>query len=83
MIACGLSVFNHLFIIRKYAASRSDAMKILLISDIHANIYALHAVEQAEKSWDEVWCCGDVHVTQYVTKTRKTALRKAAKEYFY
>jgi predicted phosphodiesterase len=60
MIACGLSVFNHLFIIRKYAASRSDAMKILLISDIHANIYALHAVEQAEKSWDEVWCCGDL-----------------------
>lgn len=35
-------------------------MKILLISDIHANIYALHAVEQAEKTWDEVWCCGDL-----------------------
>lgn len=34
-------------------------MKILLISDIHANIDALRAVEQAE-TWDEVWCCGDL-----------------------
>lgn len=34
-------------------------MKILLISDIHANIDALQAVERAEK-WDEVWCCGDL-----------------------
>jgi len=35
-------------------------MKILLISDIHANIHALHAVEQEERIWDEVWCCGDL-----------------------
>lgn len=34
-------------------------MKILLLSDIHANICALHAIEQAE-TWDEVWCCGDL-----------------------
>lgn len=35
-------------------------MKILLISDIHANIHALRAVERAERTWDEVWCCGDL-----------------------
>lgn len=34
-------------------------MKILLISDIHANIDALRAVEQVE-TWDEAWCCGDL-----------------------
>lgn len=34
-------------------------MKILLISDIHANICALHAIEQAEMC-DEIWCCGDL-----------------------
>ena len=34
-------------------------MKILLLSDIHANIFALRAIEQAE-AWDEVWCCGDL-----------------------
>jgi len=34
-------------------------MKILLLSDIHANIFALRAIEQAE-TWDEVWCCGDL-----------------------
>lgn len=34
-------------------------MKILLMSDIHANIDALRAVEQAE-TWDEIWCCGDL-----------------------
>lgn len=35
-------------------------MKILLISDVHANIHALRAVERAEKIWDDVWCCGDL-----------------------
>lgn len=35
-------------------------MKILLISDIHANIHALRAVEQAERTWDAVWCSGDL-----------------------
>ena len=35
-------------------------MKILLISDVHANIQALRAVEEAEKSWDAVWCLGDM-----------------------
>ena len=34
-------------------------MKILLVSDIHANIHALRAIEQAE-TWDEIWCCGDL-----------------------
>lgn len=34
-------------------------MKILLLSDIHANFDALRAVERAE-TWDEVWCCGDL-----------------------
>lgn len=35
-------------------------MKILLISDVHANIHALEAVERAEQRFDEVWCCGDL-----------------------
>ncbi len=35
-------------------------MKILLISDAHSNIDALRAVEQNEKSWDEVWFLGDM-----------------------
>ena len=34
-------------------------MKILLLSDIHANIFALRAIERAE-TWDEIWCCGDL-----------------------
>lgn len=34
-------------------------MRILLISDIHANIHALEAVERAER-FDEVFCCGDL-----------------------
>lgn len=34
-------------------------MKILLISDVHANIHALRAIERYE-TWDEVWCCGDL-----------------------
>ena len=38
---------------------RVYAMKILLISDVHANIHALEAVERAER-FDEVWCCGDL-----------------------
>lgn len=34
-------------------------MRILLISDIHANICALEAIEQHER-FDDVWCCGDL-----------------------
>ena len=34
-------------------------MKILLVSDVHANIFALRAIERTER-WDEVWCCGDL-----------------------
>lgn len=34
-------------------------MKLLILSDIHANIYALQAIEQAE-AWDEIYCCGDL-----------------------
>ena len=42
-----------------YDCCIGENMRILLISDIHANIYALEAIERAEK-WDEVWCCGDL-----------------------
>lgn len=34
-------------------------MKTLLISDVHANICALEAIEACER-FDEVWCCGDL-----------------------
>lgn len=34
-------------------------MRMLLISDVHANIYALEAIEKAEK-WDAAYCCGDL-----------------------
>ncbi len=36
-------------------------MKILVISDIHANLTAFEAVlEDANDNWDEIWCLGDV-----------------------
>ncbi|MEF3306869.1 metallophosphoesterase family protein [Paenibacillus sp. GYB003] len=35
-------------------------MKALLISDIHANIYALEAVWRAERDSDVVYCAGDL-----------------------
>ena len=36
-------------------------MKILVISDIHANLTAFEAVlEDADDNWDEIWCLGDV-----------------------
>lgn len=36
-------------------------MKILVISDIHANLTAFQAVlEDADDNWDEIWCLGDV-----------------------
>ncbi len=35
-------------------------MKILLISDLHANIDALNAVWEKESDADVVWCAGDV-----------------------
>lgn len=35
-------------------------MKALLISDIHANIYALEAVWKAESDCDVVYCAGDL-----------------------
>ncbi|MEJ2759913.1 MAG: metallophosphoesterase family protein, partial [Anaerolineales bacterium] len=35
-------------------------MKILVISDIHANLVALHAVLDAAGEVDAVWCLGDV-----------------------
>ena len=34
-------------------------MKILLISDIHANIQALESVLKAETDWDLLVCAGD------------------------
>ena len=34
-------------------------MKALIISDIHANIHALRAIEKVE-TWDTVYCCGDL-----------------------
>lgn len=35
-------------------------VRILLISDIHANLLALDAVLGSVKEYDEVWCLGDV-----------------------
>ncbi len=37
-------------------------MRILVISDIHANLVALEAVlaDAAQFNWDQVWCLGDV-----------------------
>lgn len=35
-------------------------MRILLISDIHANPWALHAVEAAAGPVDRIFCAGDV-----------------------
>lgn len=35
-------------------------MKILVISDIHANIWALQAAEEAEKTWDMLLFAGDL-----------------------
>ena len=36
------------------------AMKLLVLSDIHANWPALEAVVRAESSWDALAFCGDV-----------------------
>ncbi len=35
-------------------------MKILLVSDIHANLTALEAVLEAAQEFDAVWCLGDL-----------------------
>lgn len=35
-------------------------MKILVISDIHANLTAFEAVLEDADDWDEIWCLGDV-----------------------
>ncbi len=35
-------------------------MRILVISDIHANLTALEAVLEAAGSYDEIWCLGDI-----------------------
>ncbi len=35
-------------------------MKILVISDVHSNVHALHAIEAKEKSWDAVLFAGDM-----------------------
>jgi diadenosine tetraphosphatase ApaH/serine/threonine PP2A family protein phosphatase len=35
-------------------------MRVLLISDIHANLAALTAVLKDAATWDRVWCLGDV-----------------------
>src|SRR6185437_2692729 len=35
-------------------------MRVLVISDIHANLQALEAVLQAAPPWDEVWNLGDI-----------------------
>ena len=35
-------------------------MKVLLLADIHSNIYALNAVEAAEAPFDMVLCVGDI-----------------------
>jgi diadenosine tetraphosphatase ApaH/serine/threonine PP2A family protein phosphatase len=35
-------------------------MRILVISDIHANLTALEAVLEAAGKYDEIWCLGDI-----------------------
>lgn len=35
-------------------------MKILIISDIHANLHALQAVLDFHSNADEIWCLGDI-----------------------
>lgn len=35
-------------------------MRVLLISDIHANLSAFHAVLNAAPAYDAIWCLGDV-----------------------
>jgi predicted phosphodiesterase len=35
-------------------------VKVLVISDIHANIQAVEAVYRAERDVDEIWCAGDL-----------------------
>jgi predicted phosphodiesterase len=36
-------------------------MRLLIISDIHANLTAFEAVlAHAEEQWDEIWCLGDI-----------------------
>ena len=40
--------------------SEVTAMKTLLISDMHSCIKSLEALEQAEKTWDQIICLGDM-----------------------
>ena len=36
-------------------------MRVLIISDIHANLVALETVlAEAKDQWDVMWCLGDV-----------------------
>ncbi|MBR4868423.1 MAG: metallophosphoesterase family protein [Clostridia bacterium] len=35
-------------------------MKLLVISDVHSNVHALHAIEQQEGTWDAVLFAGDM-----------------------
>ena len=35
-------------------------MNILIVSDLHANIEALSAVDEAERPFDHVFCNGDI-----------------------
>ena len=35
-------------------------MRVLVISDIHANLEAFRAVLDAAGDWDALWCLGDV-----------------------
>jgi diadenosine tetraphosphatase ApaH/serine/threonine PP2A family protein phosphatase len=42
------------------AERRNEALRYLVISDIHANLAALEAVLADTPSYDEVWCLGDI-----------------------
>lgn len=49
--------------VAKYSGFRENLhMKILIISDIHANLAALKAAFDSDGPWDEVWCLGDTIV---------------------
>ena len=41
-------------------ATGEDAMRVLLLSDIHANLAALEAIDEVGEQYDRVLCLGDV-----------------------
>jgi protein phosphatase len=40
--------------------SQRPAMRILILSDLHANLEAIQAIQATEPGWDELWVLGDL-----------------------